>query len=609
MLDEAHHTYGQALDSELKKVRKTVDYLHTESPNLVCVVNTTGTPYFQRQPLRDVVAWYGLSEGIRDGILKEVAGNIFAYDFDDRHADRFVSEIVSDFFTHCGHVALPNGAPAKLAIYFPQTDDLEELRPAVETALATLHLSPTLCLRNTSDSTKDEIDAFNRLNDPASPHRVILLVNKGTEGWNCPSLFACALARRLKTSNNFVLQAASRCLRQVPGNAVKARIYLSMDNRAVLDRQLQETYGETIADINASKQDRRRERIRLVKLNLPPLVVRQLVRTVVRTNPPAPADLRLELPATVAASTLTRTAFDMTSHDNASHHVLKQVAASVDLAALPDTLDFYAAAVELAAVYRLDVWAILTELRRLYPEADGIPADHLPSLAAQLESATRTYAIREETVEVALALVKPDGFDKQTAADGTEVYTAEITYPVDREHLLTRLEDWRDRAGAFGFHYTPYNFDSRPEQGFFADMLDRLKITPGKVEDILFTGATTDPNKTDFFVEYKGEDGRAHRYTPDFIIRLQGGKCIIVEIKDARFQAATEEDLARDNRGEPALTVEGRKAVALKRWEKLNPGRLKYRLEFATADALSFNQMQAVQEAMEAENAYRVGPG
>jgi type III restriction enzyme len=59
--DEAHHTYGQALDTELKKVRKTVDYLHQKSPNLVCVVNTTGTPYFKRQPLRDVVIWYGLS--------------------------------------------------------------------------------------------------------------------------------------------------------------------------------------------------------------------------------------------------------------------------------------------------------------------------------------------------------------------------------------------------------------------------------------------------------------------------------------------------------------------------------------------------------------------
>jgi len=49
-----------------------VDYLHAQT-DVLCVVNTTGTPYFQRQPLKDVVVWYGLSEGIRDGILKDVS--------------------------------------------------------------------------------------------------------------------------------------------------------------------------------------------------------------------------------------------------------------------------------------------------------------------------------------------------------------------------------------------------------------------------------------------------------------------------------------------------------------------------------------------------------
>ena len=58
--DEAHHTYGQSMDTGLKKVRKTVDYLAVQT-NVIVVVNTTGTPYFKRQPLRDVVFWYGLS--------------------------------------------------------------------------------------------------------------------------------------------------------------------------------------------------------------------------------------------------------------------------------------------------------------------------------------------------------------------------------------------------------------------------------------------------------------------------------------------------------------------------------------------------------------------
>ena len=165
-------------------------------------------------------------------------------------------EIVTDFFRDYGDVRLPDGAPAKLALYFPQTDDLAELRPAVEAALAAAGQPATIVLRNTSESPKEEVDAFNRLNDPRSPHRVILLVNKGTEGWNCPSLFACALLRNLKKSNNFVLQAATRCLRQVPGNTRPARIYLSRANQSILDRQLQETYGESLRDLEHTPRER-----------------------------------------------------------------------------------------------------------------------------------------------------------------------------------------------------------------------------------------------------------------------------------------------------------------------------------------------------------------
>ena len=221
--DEAHHTYGQSLDTDLKKVRKTVDYL-AQQTNVVCVVNTTGTPYFKNQPLRD-------------------------------------------------------GTPAKLAIYFPQTDDVNQLRPVIETKLLALGLNPTLVFEHhTGNENKEEFDRFKTR---SSPHRIALLVNRGVEGWDVPALFACALARRLQSRNNFVLQAASRCLRQVPGNDTKARIYLSIENQSILDKQLQETYGETIADLNNSHTRTRTATIRIRKIYIPPVVVRQLVRTVV----------------------------------------------------------------------------------------------------------------------------------------------------------------------------------------------------------------------------------------------------------------------------------------------------------------------------------------
>jgi len=592
--DEAHHTYGQSLDTGLKKVRKTVDYLAAKT-NLVCVVNTTGTPYFQRPPLKDVVIWYGLSAGIKDGILKDLAGNIYAYDFSG-DAKIYVSHVIEDFFRDYGDVRLPNGAHAKLALYFPQTADLKELKPVIDQALVRVGQSPTLCLVNTSDETltkQADIDAFNRLNDPNAPHRVILLVNKGTKGWNCPSLFACALARKLKTSNNFVLQAATRCLRQVPGNNVKARVYLSTDNFNVLDRQLQETYGETIADLGRSGQETRSARIILRKLDLPPLVVTQMVRTVVKKED-IPAPLRLERPQYSDEGQLKKTIHTL-ADQQATLSVLRQVGDTVTIEAIPELADPYAVAVDLAARYRLDLWAVYDELRRLYGQEE-IPASHMDDLATQIEKQTCFYETHEEKVDVALVLVNPGGFTKDRDGLGTEVYTAEIIYPKDREYLLLSLEQMKDQNQRdFGFHYTPYNFDSNPEKSFFEQMLAHMNLHSFEVEDIYFTGALTDPAKTDFFVEYKDDKGKWRRYTPDFIIRKKlktggrrgSGKVFIVEIK------------REHDRAHPVDGENGKKAMALRRWETLNPNRLKYQMIFTATDTVPADEMRVVRRFVE----------
>jgi len=591
--DEAHHTYGQSLDTGLKKVRKTVDYLAAQT-NVIAVVNTTGTPYFKRQPLRDVVFWYGLSQGIKEGYLKDLAGNIQAYSFDD-DAATYLAHVVKDFFNDYGDVTLPTGSRAKLAIYFPQTDDLRDLRPEIDRALTEAGQSPALCLVNTSDAglTKQaDIDAFNALSKPDAPHRVILLVNKGTEGWNCPSLFACALARRLRTSNNFVLQAATRCLRQVPGNTAKARVYLSTDNFGILDRQLQETYGESIAELNRSGQETRRARIVLRKLDIPPLVVTQLVRTVVKKDGAA-GPLTLTRPAARADHTLERRTFTLAEQE-ATASVLRQLGDTVSIEAAPDTTDAYAVAVDLAARYRLLLWNVYDEIRRLYG-TDDIPLAHIDDLGRQIEAQTRLYEVKEETVEVALALVKPYGFDKETAPDGTACYTAEIVYPKDREALLARLSEWQGKAGRFGFHYDPYNFDSKPEMSFFEEMLAHVNVKPDEVEDIYFTGALTDPNKTDFFVEYKDDKGKWRRYTPDFIIRKKAGRgrkhgtgrVYIVEIK-------AERDRTDGINGE-----NGRKALAVRKWEKLNPDRLRYEMIFTDKDTVAADQLAPARQFSE----------
>lgn len=586
--DEAHHLYGQPLESRLKRIRQTVNYL-TEHTKVICVVNTTGTPYYQRQPLKDVVVWYGLSEGIADGYLKEVAGNIQAYDFEG-NVERYVAHVIKDFFTDYGHVRLPNGASAKLAMYFPQTTDLAELKPVIDRALVEVGQSPALCLVNTSDDTltkQSDIDAFNRLNDPDAPHRVILLVNKGTEGWNCPSLFACALVRRLTSSNNFVLQAATRCLRQVPGNTRKARIYLSQDNFEILDRQLQETYGETIADLNHNLTETRRTRIVLRKLDIPPLVVTETVRTVVpKTTTRLP--LQLRRPAGEHGTALRRRDYDLVVQE-ATKQILREIGETVTIETVPEAVDCYNAALDLAAQYRLNLWEVYGELRRLYG-SEEIPLYHLRELARQVEEQTCNYEVREERVERAIALVRLEGFEREVDVSGTEVYTAEIIYPKDREHLLLRVVDLRDNDGNFGFHYTPYNFDSNPEKSFFEQMLRELNQKSEDVEDIYFTGALTDPAKTDFFVEYKDDKGKWRRYTPDFVIRRKDGKTLIVEIK------------REHDRQHPIDGENGRKAMALRKWEKLNPDRLRYEIIFTEGETVPYDRMTCARAFVRGSN-------
>ena len=581
--DEAHHTYGQAMESDLKRVRQTVNYLH-EATGVVCVVNTTGTPYYQKQLLKDVVVWYSLSQGIRDDILKDLSGNIFSYSFTDENTNDYVAEVVRDFFTTYGDVRLPNGALAKLAMYFPQEDDLQSLRPFVERTLVELGLSPAIVIRNTSQSTQAELEAFARLNEPTSPHRVILLVNKGTEGWNCPSLFATALARKLRSSNNFVLQAATRCLRQVPGNVHKARVYLSQDNYGTLDAQLAETYGERLADLNRTAAQSRTVRLIVRKVDIPPLLVRRIVQTIVPAIWAEKTALKLVRPLE-AEPRLVRERATLSDDVSNPLHFIDQVA----LETVDHELDLYTAAARLAAIYRLPAAQVYAQLKQVYGLDRSLPEAHLAGLAAQIETQTQRYEIQSETVDEALALVRLDGFGQETDESGQDIYTTTINVPVDRFHLLSQAGGER-----FGFHYSPYNFDSGAEQTFLRWLLQRLGEDPDQIEDLYFTDGLTAEKHSDFYVEYKGTDGRAHRYIPDFLLRKKDGRCLIVEIKDARWQEPVAHDFELAASGQEALSIEGRKLLALQRWTNLSPDQLAYQVIFASSESLPHDALKNI---------------
>lgn len=566
--DEAHHTYGQNLEKGLKKVRKTVDYLADET-NLIVVVNTTGTPYYKKQILKDVVYWYGLSQGIEDGILKELKDSIFSYD--KVNTKEFLKEILKDFFTDYKDVKLSDGTLSKIAIYFPITDDVKKIKSLVEKEVINYGLDPSTVLEVNNKSDDKLKDFFNnRINEKDNPYRVYLLVNMGTEGWNVPSLFATALARKLKSSNNFVLQSASRCLRQIPDNKVKARIYLSADNVKVLDSQLRETYKESLEILNTVRTDINEEIVELKKIIIPEILIKKRIPKVEKQEVNS-EEIKLVIPDITEAE-IEKTIYDLRSKD-----IIKEVLSKKDFVKVEtekDLLDIYEVANELSKVYRLDLFAVLDKLKEIYSDGD-IPFYHLPYLKKQVEEQTSKYNTVYEDVEIGLALIKPDGF-KKTNKNGEIIYTAEILYNKTRgKYIFNNSEVTNLQSKELSFHYNPYNMDSSPEKDFLKRMLEKLDEDPDDIEGIYFTGAFTDSKKTDFVFEYKNKIGKWSNYTPDFVIMKKNGKVLIVEIKGDQFKNQLIEN-------------------AMKELESINPDKLKYEVVATDKDSLDFADFNKV---------------
>lgn len=576
--DEAHHTYGQALERELKRVRQTVDYL-AENTSVFVVVNTTGTPYHKRQILKDVVCWYGLSQGIRDGILKEVRGNVVGYE--DVTDEEFVTDVIMDFFKNYKDVEIYDGSPSKLAIYFPRIEDLTNTKPVVERTIIEIGLDPSIVLEVHNKSPEDVRDLFdNRINDPHLPYRVFLLVNKGTEGWNCLSLFATALARELRSSNNFCLQAASRCLRQTPGNRHKAKIYLSQGNVRILDRQLKETYGETLQELNITRQNIMKDRVVLRKIEIPPVLVKRRIKRVIPINKEIDfGQIKFQKPK-IPVKKSKKIIYDLKEiPDRESVLIAKE---EKEMILEEDFTDIYSFAVEISSLYRLPLMAIYEKLKRLYPDGE-IPINHAYRIRERLEEQIKNYEITEEEIEQALALIRLDGFDKEEK-NGEVIYTTEIIYHKDKaEILLTQYEKFKKlNKRNLGFHYTPYNFDSEAEKDLFISLLNELNENPDDVEDIYFIGGLTDPNKTKFFFEYRGKDGKWHMYFPDFLIRKKNGKVLIVEVKMEKF------------RSDEVDGEKGLKAAAVREIVGLNPDKLKYEILFTDKTKIGFENIQKI---------------
>ena len=304
-----------------------------------------------------------------------------------------------------------------------------------------------------NNKSEDKIkDLFNnRINDPTNPYK-FLLVNMGTEGWNCPSLFATALARKLKSSNNFILQSATRCLRQVPNNNKRARIYLSEDNRKILDYQLKETFGESLQILDITKPELRKERLILRKTEIPPILVKKSSKIILENE--GDSKIILNKP-TIKYEIMKKKEYSLKDRTDKNGVLVQENVEEIKIE--EEFCDLYSVSIDLSQIYRLDLGYVYDMLKKLYDDSE-IPASHIIELKKQIESQLRNYKIIEEEIEVHLALIKKEGFNKEEK-NGEIIYTAEIMYHNDKENLFLYYKQFKDKnKQEFGFHYSPYKW-------------------------------------------------------------------------------------------------------------------------------------------------------
>ena len=276
-VDEAHHLFGSELEKSLRRDKKddpdsgktslrgTINLL-AHATNVVACFNYTGTPYIGSQVLPEVVYSCALSKAIHSRYLKEAK----PYGFDNVKDEEFLRKAVSDFLKEYGGNKYEYLNP-KMAIYAATIEEaVNVVRPTLEKILSDMDYDISSILVNVGDSkyTKDnDIKMFNDLDVPNSDgdkKQFIILVGKGTEGWNCRSLFAVAMFRNPK-SPTFVLQATMRCMRQITDTQQTASIYLSKENWDILDSELHNNFDMSIEDLkNPNSKPKRRCEVRVL---------------------------------------------------------------------------------------------------------------------------------------------------------------------------------------------------------------------------------------------------------------------------------------------------------------------------------------------------------
>ncbi|WP_029232959.1 TnsA endonuclease N-terminal domain-containing protein [Butyrivibrio sp. VCB2006] len=529
-IDEAHHMFGSDLEKAIHEsgkstsLRTTVNELAKElashGSKIVACYNYTGTPYVDNKILPEVVYAYGLQEAIANRFLKDTS--IIGYQNVKNKA--FLEEAIRDFWGKYGGKTY-EGLPAKMAIFGAEIEEVtEEIKPVVEDVLSKLGVSLDTILVNVGDSklTKDEdIRDFNNLdvlNTVGSKKQFILLVNKGREGWNCRSLFSVALFRSPK-STVFVLQATMRCLRKITDEQQTATVYLSKENMDILDDELKKNFRTSIEEIK-HKTDNKRKRV-TVRVTEPPRTIKMHRLRYEYSVEERDYDQQIDFEIrNIEVDKYDAKKYVKEGLNTAS--VIKESDANYMIDSMKHTEISLAAEV---TKYFPDVKC--SQIARMLRESkEGIDAllacvnDHNEIIYDRI-----VPRIFETLYKVSKNIVKVDA-DVQLLKKPKEGGCYEFSGNEDLIVTMDSTDSIVMNNKGKSFHADTYVFDSKPELQLFLQLLKNQHV-----KETYFTGMFT-ADQTDFYVPYiDPESNRLRKYYPDFLIQLDDGSYVILEVK------------------------------------------------------------------------------
>ena len=522
-VDEAHHSYGKTLEGTLKKTRQTIDYLHKHTP-LVSVVNLTGTPYVNNKMISDVVYHFGLKQGIEKGILKKV--NIL--DYGVVRSQKFIEEVVDVFATEYGTKRLEGRLP-KIAFYASSIKDLrEDLKPKLERVLAERGISPDTILEYHTEA-EENADDFKRLDTAESKKQFVLLVGKGTEGWNCRSLVSVALYKKPK-STILVLQSTTRCLRSIGDNSTRASIFLSKETATILDKELKNNFASSISELNAQDQKMVEHTLEVEKRKT--IKVKKVLKEILAVQEANAESIKIDFKKFKPEAYQSFVSEGGIFLGDDGEAVYKEARAVRKLEDKND-FTFYEIAEVINRYTHLScvvIDSIISGGGKKRDEFVKMANDNfavVPYVIQEILKSAYKYEEKTEIVEEELEL--------------TKLFPFKISVQQGRNTLVVYKEGEAEdgRKGRIGFHINPYAFDSGDEKDLFRylrDVLDKQET----IKDVYFTGARVcaDPSRTDFYFEYwSPEQKRVGRYFPDFLIETSKDRFIVIEAKGGNEEA------------------------------------------------------------------------